>query len=85
MKASGAACTTRAPAPLFFYRDEAIYINYGSRMTAISLEFFPPKTEAQKAQFDRALPQLRSLAPEYASVTFGAGGSTLSYLSLIHI
>ncbi len=48
-------------------------------MTAISLEFFPPKTEAQKAQFDRALPQLRSLAPAYASVTFGAGGSTLSY------
>ncbi|MGA7296512.1 MAG: methylenetetrahydrofolate reductase [NAD(P)H] [Rhodanobacteraceae bacterium] len=48
-------------------------------MTAISLEFFPPKTEAQRAQFDKALPRLQALGPEYASVTFGAGGSTLSY------
>lgn len=48
-------------------------------MTNISLEFFPPKTEQQRAQFDRALPRLKALNPEYASVTFGAGGSTLSY------
>ncbi len=48
-------------------------------MPAISLEFFPPKTDKQVAQFDRALPQLQALAPDYASVTFGAGGSTLSY------
>ncbi len=48
-------------------------------MPAISLEFFPPKTDKQVDQFDRALPQLESLAPDYASVTFGAGGSTLSY------
>lgn len=48
-------------------------------MTAISLEFFPPKTDSQRAQFDAALTQLRTLEPEYASVTFGAGGSTLSY------
>ncbi len=50
-------------------------------MTAISLEFFPPKTETQLAQFDKALPRLKALDPEYASVTFGAGGSTLSYTS----
>lgn len=48
-------------------------------MTAISLEFFPPKTDDQRAQFKRVLPQLRAINPEYASVTFGAGGSTLSY------
>ena len=48
-------------------------------MTNISLEFFPPKTDKQRAQFERALPKLKALEPEYASVTFGAGGSTLSY------
>ena len=48
-------------------------------MTVLSLEFFPPKTDRQRAQFDSALPKLRALEPEYASVTFGAGGSTLSY------
>ena len=49
------------------------------RMPAISLEFFPPKTDEQRAQFKRALPKLKALQPDYASVTFGAGGSTLSY------
>lgn len=48
-------------------------------MTPISLEFFPPKTDKQRAQFKRVLPRLRAVEPEYASVTFGAGGSTLSY------
>jgi methylenetetrahydrofolate reductase (NADPH) len=48
-------------------------------MPAISFEFFPPKTDEQRAQLDRAAQQLKVLSPEYASVTFGAGGSTLSY------
>jgi methylenetetrahydrofolate reductase (NADPH) len=48
-------------------------------MPAISLEFFPPKTDKQIAQFEKALPRLKAIAPDYASVTFGAGGSTLSY------
>lgn len=48
-------------------------------MPAISLEFFPPKTDKQRTQFEHALPQLKALVPDYASVTFGAGGSTLSY------
>ena len=48
-------------------------------MTAISFEFFPPKTDDQRAQLQRALPQLKARSPEYVSVTFGAGGSTLSY------
>ena len=47
--------------------------------TPISLEFFPPKTDEQRATLDAALPKLKTLQPEYASVTFGAGGSTLSY------
>jgi len=48
-------------------------------MIPISLEFFPPKTDEQKATLEAALPKLKILAPEYVSVTFGAGGSTLSY------
>jgi methylenetetrahydrofolate reductase (NADPH) len=43
------------------------------------LEFFPPKTDEQKATLEAALPKLKALNPDYVSVTFGAGGSTLSY------
>lgn len=46
---------------------------------AISFEFFPPKTDEQRAQLDATAAVLRQRAPEYVSVTFGAGGSTLSY------
>ncbi len=48
-------------------------------MLPISLEFFPPKTDEQREQLERSLPKLKALAPEYVSVTFGAGGSTLDY------
>ncbi|MHA6205188.1 methylenetetrahydrofolate reductase [NAD(P)H] [Dyella soli] len=50
-------------------------------MPSISFEFFPPKTDEQRAQLDRVAALLKPLAPEYVSVTFGAGGSTLSYTS----
>ncbi|MGN6320288.1 MAG: methylenetetrahydrofolate reductase [NAD(P)H] [Dyella sp.] len=50
-------------------------------MPAISFEFFPPKTDEQRAQLDKAAKELKALKPEYVSVTFGAGGSTLSYTS----
>lgn len=48
-------------------------------MPPISLEFFPPKTDEQRATLAAALPKLKTLNPEYVSCTFGAGGSTLSY------
>jgi methylenetetrahydrofolate reductase (NADPH) len=48
-------------------------------MPQISFEFFPPKTDEQRAQLDKTAALLKSLSPEYVSVTFGAGGSTLSY------
>jgi methylenetetrahydrofolate reductase (NADPH) len=48
-------------------------------MPSISFEFFPPKTDEQRAQLDQAAAILKALSPEYVSVTFGAGGSTLSY------
>jgi methylenetetrahydrofolate reductase (NADPH) len=43
----------------------------------ISFEFFPPRTEAQKNILDATWRELAPLDPEYLSVTFGAGGSTL--------
>jgi methylenetetrahydrofolate reductase (NADPH) len=45
----------------------------------ISFEFFPPKTDEQRETLDKALPKLKARSPEYVSVTFGAGGSTLNY------
>jgi len=47
--------------------------------TPISFEFYPPKTDEQRAQLDKTAAKLKSHKPEYVSCTFGAGGSTLSY------
>ena len=47
--------------------------------TPISFEFYPPKTDEQRAQLTRTVKRLKAHAPEFVSVTFGAGGSTLSY------
>ena len=48
-------------------------------MIPISFEFFPPKTDEQRDTLEKALPKLKAKSPDYVSVTFGAGGSTLSY------
>ena len=45
----------------------------------LSFEFYPPKTDDQRSQLDRTVRKLKAHAPEFVSVTFGAGGSTLSY------
>jgi methylenetetrahydrofolate reductase (NADPH) len=41
-----------------------------------SFEFFPPKTEEGLRNLFEAVGELRSLRPDYVSVTYGAGGST---------
>jgi methylenetetrahydrofolate reductase (NADPH) len=41
-----------------------------------SLEFFPPKSEEGEAQLGQALSELAPLGPSFASVTYGALGST---------
>jgi len=42
----------------------------------ISLEFFPPKEKAEWPAFFRTVERLAKLDPLFASVTYGAGGST---------
>ena len=44
--------------------------------TSLSLEFFPPKTPEGTEKLRAVRQKLYALAPEYCSVTFGAGGST---------
>ncbi|RDC60737.1 Methylenetetrahydrofolate reductase (NAD(P)H) [Alteripontixanthobacter maritimus] len=43
---------------------------------AMSFEFFPPKSEKMAEKLWDAVQELRPLAPEFVSVTYGAGGST---------
>ncbi len=45
--------------------------------TPISFEFFPPRSEAQQRTLDTTWRELAKVKPEYFSVTFGAGGSSL--------
>ncbi len=47
-----------------------------ARGTTTSFEFFPPKTDEGEAHLRRTLKELEPLRPSFASVTYGAGGST---------
>jgi methylenetetrahydrofolate reductase (NADPH) len=42
---------------------------------AFSFEFFPPKTDEGFRSLYRTIEELESRSPDFASVTWGAGGS----------
>lgn len=63
-------------AKMRFIRD--IYAEKAARrQPVVSFEFFPPKTdEGERAFFDKLIPALKPLGPDFCSVTYGAGGGT---------
>jgi methylenetetrahydrofolate reductase (NADPH) len=46
------------------------------RRPVFSFEFFPPKTDEGRQTLERTLEVLRDDAPDYVSMTYGAGGAT---------
>jgi methylenetetrahydrofolate reductase (NADPH) len=48
-----------------------------ARRPVLSFEFFPTKSEeGERALLDKTIPALRTLGPDFCSVTYGAGGGT---------
>ena len=49
-----------------------------SEQPVFSVEFFPPKSDDAAKQLLSTADQLRAYSPDFASITYGAGGSTRS-------
>ena len=59
-----------------------------SKEPLFSVEFFPPKSEEAARQLLKTAERLRQFSPDFASITYGAGGSTrsrtLKYARILH-
>lgn len=51
---------------------------YKKQKVTVSFEFFPPKTEEGESKLFETLRELKTLAPSFVSVTYGAMGTTRS-------
>lgn len=56
--------------------DRSISELFASRKTVRSLEFFPPKDDAQMEMLHNSAQALQRIAPDFVSITYGAGGTT---------
>ena len=54
----------------------AIATQQTSPAPSVSFEFFPPKTDKMEAKLWESVARLSPMAPDFVSVTYGAGGST---------
>jgi len=52
------------------------FMHGNGRRISVSFEFFPPKDAAMKKVLWESIERLKPLAPNFVSVTYGAGGST---------
>lgn len=52
------------------------FMHGNGRRISVSFEFFPPKDEAMEKILWDSIERLKPLAPNFVSVTYGAGGST---------
>jgi len=68
----------RGPTQLIMktYTNKLEEVVLNTRELSVSFEFFPPKTDEMEEQLWKAISKLKSLKPNFVSVTYGAGGST---------
>ena len=53
-----------------------IYDIYGDKKIVFSCEVFPPKPGSRKDGIMDTIKDLKSISPDFVSVTYGAGGET---------